>query len=72
MHFPNVSIETSFGKKVKTKSRVSIMTGALGLTFVAARYWEYFATGVALFGFTIFIGENVVGVDKKAELNHLN
>jgi hypothetical protein len=48
------------------------MTGALGSTFVAARYWESFATGVELVSFPIFIGENVVGVDKKAELNHLN
>lgn len=65
--FPNVSIETSFGNKVKTKSRVPIMTGALGSTFVAARYWESFAVGAALVGFPIVVGENVVGVDKKAE-----
>jgi len=68
--FPNVSIETSFGKKVKTKSRVPIMTGALGSTFVAARYWESFATGAALVGFPIVVGENVVGVDKKSEFKN--
>jgi len=68
--FPNVSIETSFGKKVKTKSRVPIMTGALGSTFVAARYWESFAVGAALVGFPIVVGENVVGVDKKAEFKN--
>ncbi len=64
--FPNVSIETSFGKKVKTKANVPVMTGALGSTFVAARYWESFAVGAALVGFPIVVGENVVGVDKKA------
>lgn len=64
--FPNVSIETSFGKKVKTKARVPVMTGALGSTFVAARYWESFAVGAALVGFPIVVGENVVGVDKQA------
>lgn len=68
--FPNVSVETSFGSKVITKSRVPIMTGALGSTFVAARYWESFAAGAALVGFPIVVGENVVGVDKKAEFKN--
>ncbi|MDR0905080.1 MAG: FMN-binding glutamate synthase family protein [Oscillospiraceae bacterium] len=64
--FPNVSVETSFGKAVKTKSRVPIMTGALGSTFIAAKYWESFAVGAAIVGFPIVIGENVVGVDKQS------
>lgn len=68
--FPNVSIETSFGNKIKTKARVPVMTGALGSTFVAARYWESFATGAALLGIPIVVGENVVGVDKKAEFKN--
>jgi len=37
--FPNVNIETEFGNNIKTKCRIPIMTGALGSTFVAARYW---------------------------------
>ncbi|MDR0819439.1 MAG: FMN-binding glutamate synthase family protein, partial [Oscillospiraceae bacterium] len=61
--FPNVSVETSFGKDVITKSRVPFMTGALGSTFIAQKYWESFAVGAALVGFPIVIGENVVGVD---------
>jgi glutamate synthase domain-containing protein 2 len=64
--FPNVSIETQFGKKVKTKSRVPIMTGALGSTFIAAKYWESFAIGAALVGYPIVVGENVVGVDRNS------
>jgi len=64
--FPNVSLETSFGQKVKTKSRVPLMTGALGSTFIAAKYWSSFAAGAALVGFPIVIGENVVGVDRQA------
>ena len=64
--FPNVSIETSFGSKIKTKARLPIMTGALGSTFIAAKYWESFAVGAALVGFPIVVGENVVGVDKKS------
>ena len=62
--FPNVKIETEFGKNIKTKSRVPFMTGALGSTFIAQKYWESFAVGAALVGFPIVIGENVVGVDK--------
>ncbi|MDR3239887.1 MAG: FMN-binding glutamate synthase family protein, partial [Clostridiales bacterium] len=66
--FPNVSVETSFGKGVKTKSKVPVMTGALGSTFIAQKYWESFAIGAAIVGFPIVIGENVVGVDKKSVL----
>jgi hypothetical protein len=68
--FPNVSLETSFGSSVKTKSRLPIMTGALGSTFVAARYWDSFAIGAALCGYPIVVGENVVGVDKEAQLKN--
>lgn len=68
--FPNVSIETEFGNEVKTKSRVPLMTGALGSTFIAAKYWESFAVGAALAGFPIVVGENVVGVDKEAVIEN--
>lgn len=68
--FPNVSIETEFGVNVKTKARVPIMTGALGSTFIAAKYWESFAVGAALVGFPIVVGENVVGIDEEAEITN--
>jgi glutamate synthase domain-containing protein 2 len=68
--FPNVSLETAFGKAVKTKSAVPFMTGALGSTFIAEKYWESFAVGAALVGFPIVIGENVVGVDKQSILKN--
>jgi glutamate synthase domain-containing protein 2 len=68
--FPNVCLETEFGKGVKTKSKVPIMTGALGSTFIAAKYWESFAIGAALVGYPIVIGENVVGVDKASVLEN--
>ncbi len=68
--FPNVSLETSFGTKFKTKARIPIMTGALGSTFIAAKYWDSFAIGAALVGFPIVVGENVVGVDKEAEIKN--
>jgi len=64
--FPNVSTEGEFGQKIKTKFRVPIMTGALGSTFIAAKYWESFAVGASLVGIPIVVGENVVGIDKEA------
>ncbi|APM38154.1 glutamate synthase-related protein [Clostridium kluyveri] len=64
--FPNVNVESEFGKAVKTKSKLPIMTGALGSTFIAQKYWESFAIGAALVGIPIVVGENVVGVDKEA------
>jgi glutamate synthase domain-containing protein 2 len=68
--FPNVSLETSFGNEAITKCRVPFMTGALGSTFIAAKYWESFAVGAALVGFPIVIGENVVGIDKAAVIEN--
>ncbi len=68
--FPSVNTEVEFGNTVKTKCRVPIMTGALGSTFIAAKYWESFAIGAALVGYPIVIGENVVGIDKQAEIKN--
>jgi len=66
--FPNVSLETEFGNEIKTKARIPVMTGALGSTFIAAKYWDSFAIGCALVGAPIVVGENVVGVDKESVL----
>jgi hypothetical protein len=66
--FPNANIETSFGSEIETKCRVPIMTGALGSTFIAAKYWNSFSVGAALSGIPIVVGENVVGVDLKSEM----
>lgn len=68
--FPNVDIKTEFGNEVKTKCRIPIMTGALGSTFIAAKYWNSFAVGAALCGFPIVVGENVVGVDREAVIDN--
>ncbi len=68
--FTDVSVETSFGNEVITKSRYPVMTGALGSTFIAAKYWNSFATGCAICGVPVVIGENVVGVDKQAEIKN--
>ncbi|MBN1500937.1 MAG: FMN-binding glutamate synthase family protein [Spirochaetes bacterium] len=67
--FPNVNISGEFGNEIKTKFRVPLMTGALGSTFIAAKYWDSFAVGCALIGAPIVVGENVVGVDKKSVMS---
>ncbi len=67
--FPNVDIETSFGAEIQTRCRIPIMTGALGSTFIAAKYWTSFAVGAALCGIPIVIGENVVGVDRNSRFS---
>jgi hypothetical protein len=46
--FPNVGLASSFGNSTKTKVRLPLMTGALGSTFIAAKYWDSFAVGCAL------------------------
>jgi hypothetical protein len=68
--FPNVSTECEFGQEVKTKCRMPLMTGALGSTFIAAKYWDSFAIGAALVGIPIVVGENVVGVDKASVMEN--
>jgi len=68
--FPNVSIEGEFGREIKTKFRIPMMTGALGSTFIAAKYWESFATGAALVGYPIVVGENVAGIDRDAVIEN--
>ncbi|MHC1713491.1 MAG: glutamate synthase-related protein [Solidesulfovibrio sp.] len=64
--FTNVRLDTAFGWDQKIKTRLPLMTGALGSTFIAAKYWDSFAVGCALAGIPIVIGENVVGVDREA------
>jgi hypothetical protein len=68
--FPNVSLETEFGNEVKTKCKIPLMTGALGSTFIAAKYWDSFAIGCSLVGVPVVVGENVVGVDKQSEMSN--
>jgi hypothetical protein len=68
--FPNVDLTTEFGNEMKTKARIPLMTGALGSTFIAAKYWDSFSIGGALAGIPIVIGENVVGVDRESEINN--
>jgi len=66
--FPNVDLSSEFGNNIKTKTRMPLMTGALGSTFIAAKYWDSFAIGGSLVGIPVVIGENVVGVDRESKI----
>ena len=68
--FPNADLTTEFGQEIKTKARIPLMTGALGSTFIAAKYWDSFAIGGALAGIPIVGGENVGGVDRESEISN--
>ncbi|MDR0356586.1 MAG: FMN-binding glutamate synthase family protein [Deltaproteobacteria bacterium] len=68
--FTEVSLETTFGQTKKTVCRLPFMAGALGSTFIAAKYWDAMAAGCAICGVPIVIGENVVGVDRQSEIKN--
>jgi glutamate synthase domain-containing protein 2 len=70
--FPMVDTETEIGCEHKVRMRVPIFTGALGSTEVARRNWEHFAVGAAISGISLVCGENVCGIDPKAEFNRNN
>jgi hypothetical protein len=65
--FPNVNVETKVGG---IPLKLPILTGAFGSTDVARVNWEGLATGAALSGVTITIGENVVGMDADAKIEN--
>lgn len=68
--FTDVKLETEVGRSNKIKCRYPFVTGALGSTAIAAKYWDSFASGCALSGIPIVIGENVVGIDKQADISN--
>ncbi len=68
--FPNVDLSTEFGQNIKTKCRMPLMTGALGSTFIAGKYWNSFAIGAAFIGIPIVVGENVIGIDRESVIHN--
>jgi glutamate synthase domain-containing protein 2 len=68
--FPAVSTETEVGNKFKVKLSLPIFTGALGSTDIARDNWEGLAVGAAISGIIVVIGENIVGMDPKAEFKN--
>jgi hypothetical protein len=47
--------------------KMPVFTGALGSTDIARKYWESFAIGAAISGISLVVGENVCGIDPRAE-----
>jgi glutamate synthase domain-containing protein 2 len=70
--FPAVNVETqingSDGNRIKMK--VPVFTGALGSTEIARVNWEGTAVGAAISGSILVCGENVCGMDPKAEIKN--
>ncbi len=65
--FPNVDLTTNWGK---IKQKYPIVIAGLGSTCVAKHNWEGLAIGAALAGVSITVGENVVGMDAKAQFSN--
>ncbi|HSB31738.1 MAG TPA: FMN-binding glutamate synthase family protein [Candidatus Sulfobium mesophilum] len=68
--FTKVSTETEIGGKHKVKLKVPIFTGALGSTNIAKDNWDGMAIGGAISGIMVVIGENIVGMDHRAEFKN--
>ncbi|MFA6349583.1 MAG: FMN-binding glutamate synthase family protein [Candidatus Omnitrophota bacterium] len=68
--FPDVDISTSVGGKNKIEMDVPFFTGALGSTEVARVNWDENAIGAAICGTIVVVGENVCGMDHKAEIKN--
>ena len=71
--FPNVSVEVRLGAKSGKKGMKlnfpSTVPG-LGSTDVARKNWPGLAAGTALYGVLLTIGENIVGMDERAEISN--
>jgi len=65
--FPNVNLERKIGKDKGIKVRLPFVIPGLGSTWIAKANWEGLAIGAALAGIPLTIGENVCGMDPKAE-----
>lgn len=68
--FPDVDISTNVGGKNKIEMDVPFFTGALGSTEVARVNWDENAIGAAICGTIVVIGENVCGMDHKAQIKN--
>ncbi len=68
--FPAVSTAVELGGKHKIKLDLPVFTGALGSTDIARDNWDGLAIGAAISGIMVVIGENVVGMDSRAEIKN--
>jgi len=65
--FENVKVESKIGG---IPLKIPILTGAFGSTDVARLNWEGLATGAALAGVIVTVGENVCGMDPDARFEN--
>ena len=69
--FPAVNVETEItGDGTKIPMKVPFFTGALGSTEIARVNWEGTAIGAAISGSILVCGENVCGMDPKADIKN--
>ncbi|MBN1156365.1 FMN-binding glutamate synthase family protein [Candidatus Woesearchaeota archaeon] len=71
--FPNVNVEMKLGAKngkPGLKLRLPFTVPGLGSTKIAKKHWDGLASGTALAGVLLTIGENVVGMDKDAKIEN--
>jgi len=68
--FPNVNLETKLGQGDGIKMKLPFVIAGLGSTNVAGQNWEGLAIGSAICGTVLTIGENVCGMDVKAEIKN--
>jgi hypothetical protein len=67
--FPNVKLERQIGNGKGFGVSLPLIIAGMGSTNVAANNWDGLAVGAALAGVPLTIGENVVGMDMKAEIS---
>jgi len=68
--FPKVTIETAIGHDKGIKMKVPFVVSGMGSTNVAKQNWHGLATGVALSGGILTVGENVCAMDDESEIKN--
>ncbi len=66
--FPAVNIETKVGQGEGIRLKMPLVISGMGSTDVAGNNWEGLASGAALAGVALTIGENVCGMDESTVL----
>jgi glutamate synthase domain-containing protein 2 len=68
--FPAVDCTTALGADGSIKMDFPVFTGAVGSTDIARINWEDVAVGAAISGIIVVAGENICGMDPKAEFRN--
>ncbi len=68
--FPAVDTATTVGADNSIKLKFPVFTGAVGSTDIARINWDDVAVGAAISGVLVVVGENVCGMDPKAEFSN--